>query len=53
MKIVLNFIFFIFREKKYGIVYCIININKECIEIYVIKYIKFVLFIIYIYVCFC
>lgn len=49
MKIALNFILFIFREKKYGTAYCITNINKERIEIYATKYIKSVLLIIYIY----
>lgn len=48
MKIALNFILFIFREKKYGTAYCITNINKERIEIYATKYIKSVLLIIYI-----
>lgn len=40
MKIALNFILFIFREKKYGTAYCITNINRERIEIYATKYIK-------------
>lgn len=50
MKIALNFILFIFREKKYGTAYCITNINRERIEIYATKYIKSVLLIIYIHV---